>query len=246
MAKVTCVVVDDESLARRQLLCLLKCEPLVEVLGEADRKQPAIDSIDALRPDLVFLDIRMPGGGGFEIAEQIHHKPKIVFVTAYDQYAVRAFEVNAMDYLLKPVSSERLHASISRLFPASPSHAIGHGDSDPKSLERKLLPIGNTGHFVPVSDLLYIQSDDHYTRVVVDGGKEYQVRQPLREWLSHLPDSVFVKIERGLVLNASKIISASVSSAGGSVTLGRSREILQLGNRAAQRLRVHLARTSKG
>jgi two-component system LytT family response regulator len=244
MAKITCIVVDDEVLPRRHLLSLLEKEQNIEVVGQAERKKPAVELIDSLQPDLVFLDIRMPGGGGFEIVEEIRHKPRVIFVTAYDQYAVQAFDINAIDYLLKPVAPERLRSSLDRLSVTNiiPSLEVEVVDND--NNEARLLPLGNSGHFVPIFELLYVESEDHYTRVFVDGKKEFQIRQPLREWGNLLPDSTFVRIERGMILNVKKIVSANLNSTGGEVILGRSRIILQLGTRASQRLREFLRLSS--
>lgn len=244
MAKISCIVVDDEALPRRHLLSLLEKEQNIEVLGEAERKTTAIALIDSLQPDLVFLDIRMPGGGGFEIAQQIRHKPRIIFVTAYDQYAVRAFEVNALDYLLKPVAPERLRSSLERVFPVEVVPSLEGVFADKDKNETKLLPIGNSGHYVPIVELLYIESEDHYTKVVVDGEKEFQIRQPIREWVNLLPESTFIKVERGMILNTKKIVSANLNSSRGEVILGRSQVILQLGSRASQRLSEYLRRST--
>ena len=109
------IVVDDERLARNDLRLLLNNHKNIEVLGEASNGQDALDMIKDLKPDLVFLDIQMPGMNGFDVLEHISSDVKVIFVTAFDEFALRAFEVNALDYLLKPVSDERLLQSIERL-----------------------------------------------------------------------------------------------------------------------------------
>ena len=108
------IVVDDERLARNDLRLLLNNHKNIEVLGEASNGQDALDMIKDLKPDLVFLDIQMPGMNGFDVLEHISSDVKVIFVTAFDEFALRAFEVNALDYLLKPVSDERLLQSIER------------------------------------------------------------------------------------------------------------------------------------
>ena len=115
MKPLTCLLVDDEPLAREQLKALLLQEPGIEIVGEAGRKEEALAAIATLRPQLIFLDVRMRGGGGFEILAKLENPPAVVFVTAYDYYALRAFAVNAVDYLLKPVAPVRLRASLARL-----------------------------------------------------------------------------------------------------------------------------------
>ncbi len=109
------IIVDDERLARNDLRLLLKEYENIEVLGEASNGQDALDMIKELEPDLVFLDIQMPGMNGFDVLEYISSDVRVIFITAFDEYALRAFEVNALDYLLKPVSTDRLQQSIERL-----------------------------------------------------------------------------------------------------------------------------------
>lgn len=231
MNKITCLVVDDEPLARSQLVSLIQQESRLELIGQADRKNTAVELINSLKPELVFLDIRMPGGGGFEIQEQLTYRPRIIFVTAHDEYAVQAFEINALDYLLKPVSSNRLSASIDRI--ASQSGAsLGALD-----LDRWMIPLGSTGKYIALDELLCVRSEDHYTVAIVEGGIEHQVRQTLREWLEQLPESIFYKVERSMVLNTKKIVAAHLSSSGGEVIMGRSNVSVELGTRAAQRIR---------
>lgn len=235
MEKVTCIVVDDEMLARAQLTSVIAGESRLEVIGQADRLEKCVEMIDSLMPDLVFLDIRMPGGGGFEILQEVQHKPLVVFVTAYDSYAVKAFDISATDYLLKPVSSDRLRATVDRVIAklSHGRHAIN---------EDSVVPLGNTGRYVSLSDLLYIRSEDKYTIAVVEGGGEYQVRQPLRTWFAELPKGSFLKIERSLLINARRIATAEVTSLGGILKLGTTGVVLTLGRRAAKRLSDFLDR----
>ena len=121
------LVVDDEPLARRELRRLLAAFPIVQVVGEAGNIDEARERIEALSPDVVFLDIQMPGGTGFDLLAQLDRVPRIVFTTAYDQYAVKAFEVNALDYLLKPVEPERLATAIRKIhIPVNGARATVH------------------------------------------------------------------------------------------------------------------------
>src|SRR4051812_39333407 len=117
------LIVDDEPLARRELRRLLAGHPRVQVVGEAGNIDEARECIERLSPDLVFLDIRMPGGTGFDLLTQLDRVPRIVFTTAYDQYAVKAFDVNALDYLLKPIEPERLATAIGKLQNLAPREA---------------------------------------------------------------------------------------------------------------------------
>ena len=106
------IIIDDERLARNELKKLLQEFPEVEVIGEAANANEGIEKIESLNPDLVFLDIQMPGKSGFDMLTQIERAPHVIFVTAYDEYALKAFEVNALDYLMKPVEPKRLADAI--------------------------------------------------------------------------------------------------------------------------------------
>ena len=108
------ILIDDERLARQELKSLLAAYPEIQIVGEANNVETAIESIKQLKPDVIFLDIQMPGKNGFELLEEISGVPEVVFVTAYDEYAIRAFEVNALDYLLKPVQSNRLAETVKK------------------------------------------------------------------------------------------------------------------------------------
>src|SRR5688500_19216999 len=111
---ITCVIVDDEKLARDLLVEYLQQMPNIQVVGEATKGKEAIEVIDKVKPDLVFLDVQMPGMTGFDVLDEIVHDPYVIFVTAYDQYAIKAFEKNAVDYLLKPLDQERFKVSVDR------------------------------------------------------------------------------------------------------------------------------------
>ena len=112
---MTALIVDDERLARKELISMLSEFACIKTIHEADDVKSALKMIETVNPNLIFLDIQMPGETGFDLINQIEYSGKIIFVTAYDQYAIRAFEVNAMDYLLKPVTAERLQKSINKL-----------------------------------------------------------------------------------------------------------------------------------
>ena len=122
------LIIDDERLARNELNRLLEKFPEIEVVGEASNGEEAIEKIEELNPDLVFLDIQMPGMTGFEVLEHLHVVPNVIFVTAYDEYALKAFEVNALDYVLKPVELTRLEKAIEKVFV----------EAKPKNSEEKL------------------------------------------------------------------------------------------------------------
>jgi two-component system, LytTR family, response regulator len=212
-------------------------------VGEAGRKAEALELIGALRPQLLFLDVRMRGGGGFEILSALEHPPAVVFVTAYDHYAVRAFEVNAMDYLLKPVCPTRLRATLARVrrgAAALPAKPLAEEDT-------ALLPLGDSGHFVSLRDILFIEANGHYSQVTADGGRCYLVRQAFHTWQERLPAAMFSQLERGLILNHGRITTCSLGLRGGKLLMGSGSVPLNLGASAAKRLREILSGSqSKG
>jgi two-component system LytT family response regulator len=156
------LVVDDEPLARRELSRLLAAFPIVQVVGEAGNIDEARERIEALSPDVVFLDIQMPGGTGFDLLAQLDRIPRIVFTTAYDQYAVKAFEVNALDYLLKPVEPERLATAIRKIQDSAPREMPTAGAP---ALEQLFIKDGPRCWFVPLRQVSLLTSEGNYVRL---------------------------------------------------------------------------------
>ena len=112
--KTTCLIIDDEKLARDLLREYLESFPQIEIIGECAKGSEAVEKINKLKPDLIFLDVQMPGMTGFEVLDEIDHEPYVIFTTAYNQYAIKAFEKNAVDYLLKPLDEERFTLAVNR------------------------------------------------------------------------------------------------------------------------------------
>jgi two-component system LytT family response regulator len=157
------LVVDDEPLARRELRRLLSAFPAVQIVGEAGNIDEARARIEELSPDIVFLDIQMPGGTGFDLLSQLDRVPRIVFTTAYDQYAVKAFDVNALDYLLKPIEPERLATAL-RKIEAAPVM------TDDAPLEQLFIRDGPRCWFVPLREVSVFSAEGNYVRLL--WGKE--------------------------------------------------------------------------
>jgi two-component system LytT family response regulator len=152
------LIVDDEPLARRELARLLAAFPLVKVVGDAGNIDEAREHIETLSPDVVFLDIQMPGGTGFDLLTQLDRVPRIVFTTAYDQYAVKAFDVNALDYLLKPIEPERLATAIAKIRDSSPREVSA-------PLEQLFIKDGPRCWFVPLREVSLFTSEGNYVRL---------------------------------------------------------------------------------
>lgn len=195
------LVVDDEAGARLDFVGLLEREPAVEVVAEAGDLQGAVAAVRRERPDLVFLDIRLGRRSGFELLDLVDEPFDVVFVTAYDEHAVRAFEVDAIDYLLKPVEPARLRETLERL--DAPDDGIA-----PRRLtmdDWMFLPLEGGRGFLQVSDIGHIAADGDYTLVHTLGGKRHRVPRPLKTWEARLPASGFLRIHRATIVNLGRV-----------------------------------------
>lgn len=161
------LLVDDEPLARRELRRLLNDFSWIEVVGEAANAEEAEKQVEALSPELMFLDIHMPGASGFDLLEKLDHTPRVIFTTAYDQHAVRAFEVNALDYLLKPIEPERLASALARVPAASPPTPQRTAET---ALQQLFVKDGTRCWFVPMREVSLLTAEGNYVRLL--WGKE--------------------------------------------------------------------------
>lgn len=193
------LIVDDERLARVKLRAMLAAHPEIEIAGEADSATAALALIETAAPDVVFLDIQMPGGSGFDLIDRLSQPVKIIFVTAFDQHAIRAFEVGAIDYLLKPLSPERLAAAIARLT-AQPAIAGAAGrllDYD----DALFIGAGEDHRFLRIHAIACIQAADNYSEVYCADQQKLLVHKSLGEWEQRLPEKHFARIHRATIIN---------------------------------------------
>ncbi|WP_395007917.1 LytR/AlgR family response regulator transcription factor [Undibacterium sp.] len=219
----TAIIADDERLMRDQLrLRLQQVWPELEILDEAKNGEEAIQLVETLKPDLAFLDIRMPAKTGLEAAKAIGTKAHIVFITAYDQYAVEAFDQGAVDYVLKPADTERLSKTVERLKarlttasePNDMSNMLAQLAKQlgiapkPNYLQWIQASIGQELRLIPVEDILFFQSDEKYTRVQT-ANYEALIRKPVRDLAEELDPHLFWQIHRSTLVN-SKAISGVV------------------------------------
>ena len=237
MSALRCLIVDDEELARDSLRHVLEEMDGVEVVGEADRPQSAVVAVRELRPDVMLLDVQMPGGGGFAVLRGLDAPPPTVFVTAYDQFAVRAFEVNAVDYLLKPVEPARLRQALDRATQRRAGIAAAAIGSPLSRDDTVWLELGGSGHFRPVKDLMAIRAEGKYSQVCCGDGRDYLVRQSLLEWERRLPADLFVRLERGLIVNLAEIRDVQLDSRMAAFAMGPARRLFKVGREAAKKLR---------
>lgn len=206
--KLRVLVVDDEAPARRKILRLMRQEPDIEAVAEADGAEAAIAAIEKHRPDLAFLDVQMPGRDGFAVVEAIppEKMPRIVFVTAHDQYALRAFEVHAFDYLLKPFSEERFQEALHRVreqharsadgFTSRLTELVRELQRAKSFTDRLLVQEKERAYFVPVRDISWIEADRNYL-ILHCGAKTHTMRGTLDALEEALDPKAFVRINRG-------------------------------------------------
>ncbi len=200
--RLQALIVDDEELARLELRTLLNAFTGIEVAGEADSVDEAKYQIEHLNPDIIFLDIQMPGKTGFDLLEELETEATIIFVTAYDEYAIRAFEVNALDYLIKPVYPERLAHTISRLLKTETVAP----DVKPLSIEDFIFAkVGKRMHFIKIKEIKAIEAAREYTEIHVNKSESVLILKSMHEWESRLPESHFLRIHRSCIINLDNI-----------------------------------------
>jgi two-component system, LytTR family, response regulator len=193
------LVIDDERLARKDLISLLGAHENIRVIGQADDAPSAVRAIERLNPDVIFLDIQMPGDSGFDLLEKTDVEAEIIFVTAYDEFAIRAFEVNALDYLLKPVNPERLAKALEKLelqkqeTPARIRRL--------KYDDRLFLMLGRHFRFLKVDTILTVTAAGDYSEVLTTGGNKGLTLKSMKEWEIRLPPQHFVRIHRSSIIN---------------------------------------------
>ncbi|MBN1349960.1 response regulator transcription factor [candidate division KSB1 bacterium] len=199
MKHLKAIIVDDEWLVREELKTLLTEYPDIKFVGEAANVTQAVDLVNATQPDVIFLDIQMPGATGFELLEQADIASTIIFVTAYDQYALKAFEVNALDYLLKPIQKERLAKTIRRLLSGERvaprlSHKLGYDDV-------VYVLVNGSLKFIKLSLLKCIIAEGNYSYIFYENRHRALVSKTLQDWENLLPDDYFVRIHRSTIVN---------------------------------------------
>lgn len=216
----TALIADDEPLLRQSLVRMLaQAWPQLEIVAQARNGRDAVEGFEALQPDICFLDIHMPGISGIEAAQLIGQRAHIVFVTAYDRYAVQAFEQGALDYLVKPLEAARVASTVARLHERIDA---GRSTADSAALLERLLErlrpadqpqslrwlrasVGSTLRLIAVDDIDYLRSDDKYTRIAwrddTGNASEALIRTPIKDLLEQLDGERFVQVHRSVVVN---------------------------------------------
>jgi len=232
-AKVRVLIVDDEPPARRNIAMLLEDDADVEIVGECGSGQDAIAATRKLRPDLLFLDVQMPESDGFDVLEMLGRElpPAIVFVTAYDQYALRAFEAGALDYLLKPFENSRFYRALAR---AKEKIELARRNVAAKIDHLVIKSVGQVS-FVRISDIDWIEAADYYAGVHV-GARTHLLRRSLADLEQELESSMFCRVHRSAIVNVDRVRTLQLNSNGEyNVVLENGSEL-----RLSRRFRKHL------
>jgi two-component system LytT family response regulator len=205
------VIADDEELARSLVREYLSESPDIQIVAECANGFQAVKAVTELKPDLLLLDIQMPRLDGFEVLELIGHDTNVIFITAYDQYAIRAFEVHAVDYLLKPFSAERLaealkraREKIARGEPTSPAALSADARPPGTRPDRILIRDGGDVHVIPTPKIDYVEAQDDYVCYRAEG-KRYLKQQTLADVEAALDPTRFVRIHRSYILNVDRL-----------------------------------------
>jgi two-component system LytT family response regulator len=221
------LIVDDEPLAREGIRLLLEAEPDIEIAGEATDGAEAVAAIERLRPDLVFLDVQMPGMTGLEVLSrvEVERMPEVVFCTAYDQYALQAFEHHALDYLLKPFDDERFHGTLERArsrirdrgadnlgrkmlamlaeFGAAGAAVAPRAPQSPFA-DRLAVKTGGRTYFLRADEIDWIEAADYYVKLHV-GGKEHLLRESMNKLEKELDPQRFLRVHRSSIVNLDRV-----------------------------------------
>jgi len=223
-SKITAVIVDDEPLARSNLAVLLRRTPGVEIAAECGSGLDALAVLRSTKPDLLFLDVQMPECDGFDVLELLgkHLPPAVIFTTAYDHYALRAFEAGALDYLLKPFDDARFNLALERA-----RQKIALGRDTPVKLERIAIKSARQIVFVKPSEIDWIEAADYYARLHV-GQRTHMLRRSIVDLEQDLDPAAFCRIHRSTIVNLDRVAGFKINEDGGYDVLLRDNTKLRL------------------
>ncbi len=233
------LIVDDERLARKELISMLEIHKDIEIVGEAANVDEALDQITKLNPDLIFLDIHMPGETGFNLLEKLEKVPDVIFTTAYDEFAIKAFDVNALDYLLKPIDADRLGAAINKI------RSENRADSqvDRKTLGREdqvFVKDGDKCWFVKLSDVRLFESDGNYIKVFF-GTNKPMIHKSLNALDERLDGRTFFRASRKHIINLGWVENIDTWFNGGLLVQLRGGEKIEVSRRQAARFKERMS-----
>lgn len=211
MSPLRTLIIDDESAAREEVNWLLQSHPNVSVVGEAATFNQAREKLQSTDYDLVLLDIQLVGGTGFDLVPFVRAGADVIFITAYDQFALRAFEVNALDYLLKPLSAARFAAALARVV-APPDNVVAEIEPTAQPVmdlnlnDRVLVKLdSSTEKFIRLDEISSVSASQNYTQVVLDSGEKLFVRRTMKAWEDLLPPDAFGRVHRTVIVALGQI-----------------------------------------
>jgi len=240
-APIRALVVDDESWARRNLTVLLRRDPDIGTVVECESGLQAIEEIRKSKPDLVFLDVQMPGYGGFDVLELLGNDlpSTIIFVTAYDEYALRAFEAGALDYLLKPFDDARFHRALDR----AKDKLAHYAPLQPQRVKRIVVKSRGEILFLNVEDIDWIEAVGYYACLHI-GGDTHLLRRTLLELVRDLHEDKFMRIHRSIIVNLDRIHALELQDTGDYEVVLKSKVRLRLSRRFRKRLQDRMGTMS--
>lgn len=236
------IVIDDERLARKELITLLNQLEAVEIVGEAVNAEDAKEKIKELSPDVIFLDIQMPEKTGFELLEELDFVPHVIFTTAYDEYALKAFQVNALDYLLKPIEPKRLEEAINKLIKKVETNKTIERAADTTSLKKLTLEDqvfvkdGDRCWFVALSNVRLFESDGNYIKVYFDNVKP-MIHKSLNALDERLDEKSFFRASRKHIINLGWVEGIEPWFNGGLVVTLKGGDRIEVSRRQAARFK---------
>lgn len=220
MDNINVLIIDDEPPARELLKHYLEPYKNIKIAGECGNGFEALKAIQQLQPELIFLDIQMPKISGFELLELLHDPPHIIFTTAFDEFAIKAFEMNAIDYLLKPFSAARFSQSIEKavhrlsqpqVINKETESLMAEIDAAPAVLERVVVRAGSHIVVIPVATIHYIEAQDDYVMIYAEQGR-YLKEKTMKYFEQHLPEGEFIRIHRSYIVNINQIAKVELYS----------------------------------
>ncbi|TDO97686.1 LytR/AlgR family response regulator transcription factor [Flavobacterium sp. 245] len=233
MKTIKVIIVDDERLSREELKRALRMYEDFVLVGEAENADDAKVLIEEKIPDLIFLDISMPEKSGFDLLESLDNVPEVLFITAHNQFAVQAFEVNALDYLMKPIREERFSKAIEKIRKTVKSKsALTNVLSDRKIFIKD----GEKRFFIQLDEIYLIESLENYTRLFFQGNKALQ-RRSLRQWEEMLDEAIFFRINRTEIINIKYIQDINSTNDGGLEVKLKTGEVLKVSKRQSARFK---------
>ena len=224
------IIIDDSRLARNELKRLLSVHSQIEILDEAGNAEEAKEKIELLKPELIFLDIQMPGKTGFDLLEMLEYIPKVIFTTAYDEYALKAFEFNALDYLLKPVDKSRLAEAILKSEQSVDENS--EKDNSQYLSDQFFIKDGNKCWFVNINDIKYFETEGNYSKVFFENNSPL-IPRSLNYLEERLDPNLFFRANRSQILNIKWIFNISITANGSLKVILKDKTEIEISRRKA-------------